>query len=253
MSLEFAIEHRCALRARYAEDYLRGWGRLGNIHTRLTTGECAAPSEEKFRFVERAGDEIERMREATTICEGCPARLPQETAGEGENVGCLGRITYPIEAQFEKFLADRVQIMLDTVDEADQPRLLRILVDADSPFDGEGAKSLRAVTTADGLRFFDLRLPIKLTREASHLTTDHIYDALAGFTSQDSERTTYARELPVAAIADYYDFLDLILRNDISVSERERLHARSRNYQQYLRLLAALELAETLHARVLLD
>jgi len=253
LSLEFAIEYPCALRARYAEEHLRAWGRLGNIHTRLTTGDTGAPSEEKLRFVERARDEIERMQTETIVCASCPAHLPQEAAGEGESVGCLGRITYPIEAQFEKFLADRVQLALDTIDMEDQPRLLRVLVAADSPFDGEGTKALRAVTTPEGLRFFELRLPIRFAREAGHLTTDSLFDALAGFNASDAERTTYTRELPTAAAADYYDFLDLVLRNDLSASERARLNARSRNYKQFLRLLATLERAEALQARVLLD
>jgi hypothetical protein len=232
---------------------LRAWGRLSNIHTRLTTGEEAAPSEDKVRFVENARDEIERTQEETVVCSSCPACLPQDTAGEGELVGCLGRVTYPIEAQFEKFLADRAQLALDTLDKEDQPRLLRILVDAESPFDGEGTKELRRVTTAQGLRFFELRLPIKLTREAEHLTTDNLFDLLAGFRSADTEKTTYTREFPHAAAADYYDFLDYVLRNDLSESERARLHARSKNYAQFLRLLAALERAEALSARVLID
>ena len=253
MSLEFAVQYPCELRTRYAEKHLRAWGRLANIHTRVTTGEASVPSAEKLRFVERASGEIERMLEETTVCARCPARLPAETAGEGESVGCLGRITYPIEAQFEKFLADRVQLALDTVPQEDQPRLLRILVDTDSPFDGEGAKSLRAVTTPDGLRFFELRLPIRLAREAAHLTTDHLFDALAGFTAADHDRTTYARELPPPAAADYYDFLDFVLLNDLTGAERARIEARTHNYAQFLRLLAALERAEALQARVLLD
>ena len=253
MSLEFAIEYPCELRARYDEEHLRAWGRLGSLHTRLTTGEHVAPSEEKVRFVERAADEIERMKAETVICSKCPAHLPYESAGEGEPVGCLGRVTYPVEAQFEKFLADRVQLTLDTVDEQDWPRLLRVLLDTDSPFDGEGTKSLRAVTTADGLRFFELRLPIKLARQGGHLTTDNLFDALAGFTSEDAERTTYTRELPLSATSDYYDFLDLILRLDLSDDERRRARLRSRNYQQFLRLLAALEVAESLRTRVLMD
>lgn len=253
MSLEFAVEYPCELRARYEEKHLRAWGRLSSLHARLTTGEHSAPTAEKLRFVERAGDELERMVSEIGVCASCPARLPGDAAGEGELVGCLGRITYPIEAQFEKFLADRVQLALDTIDEQDLPRLMRVLVDRDSPFDGEGTKSLRAVTTPDGLRFFELRLPIRLARQAAHLTTDHLFDALAGFTSHDSGQTTYTRELPLAATPDYYDFLDLVLRNDLSSSERERVRARSRNYQQFLRLLAALELAEALNARVLLD
>lgn len=253
MSLEFAVEFQCSLRARYSEEHLRAWGRLSNIHTRLTTGEEAAPSEDKVRFVESARTELDLTQVATNVCVSCPACLPRETAGEGELVGCLGRITYPIEAQFEKFMADRVQLALDTLDKEDQPRLLRILVDKESPFDGEGTKELRRVTTPQGLRFYELRLPIKLTREAAHLTTDNLFDMLAGFRAQDSKQTTYEREWPQAATADYYDFLDYILRNDLSESERARLHARSRNYAQFLRLLAALERAEALGARVLLD
>jgi hypothetical protein len=253
MSLEFTIEYPCPLRARYSEEHLRAWGRLSSLHTRLTTGETSPPSAEKMRFIERSGDEVERMRDETRICHACPAHLPAETAGEGESVGCQGRINYPIEAQFEKFLADRVQLALDTVGEEDQPRLLRILVDKDSPFDGEGTKNLRTITTPEGLRFFDLRLPISLAREASHLTTDNLFDALAGFTSEDNSRTTYAREFPHQAAADYYDFLDFILLNDLSTSERARIETRSKNYRQFLRLLAALDRVEALQARLLLD
>jgi len=253
LSLEFAVEYPCALRARYDEEHLRAWGRLGSLHARLTTGEHLAPSEEKVRFVERAATEIERMQEETRLCMRCPARLPREAAGEGEPVGCLGRVTYPVEGQFEKFLADRVQLTLDTVEEADWPRLLKVLLDTDSPFDGEGTKSLRAVTMPTGLRFFELRLPIRLARQGAHLTTDNLFDALSGFTSEDAARTTYTRELPLSAASDYYDFLDLILRNDLSDAERQRVRQRSRNYQQFLRLLAALEVAESLRARVLLD
>ncbi|HUS11725.1 MAG TPA: hypothetical protein VMZ30_14760 [Pyrinomonadaceae bacterium] len=256
MSLEFAVQYPCALRARYSEKHLREWGRLSNMHARLTTGDTGAPSQEKLEWVENAREEIELMQAETAICLNCPACLPEGndgTAGEGEAVGCLGRVTYPIEAQFEKFLADRIQLTLDTVETEDQPRLLRILVDAESPFDGEATKELRRVTTLEGLRFFELRVPIRLSREAARLTTDNVFDVLAGFRSEDNDQTTYVRELPPQATADYYDFLDLILRNDLSQSELERLMIRSRNYSQFLRLLSAIERAEALQTRVLLD
>jgi hypothetical protein len=256
MSLEFAVQYPCALRARYSEKHLREWGRLSNMHARLTTGDMGAPSQEKLEWVENARDEIEIMQVETAICLNCPACLPEGTdgsAGEGEAVGCLGRITYPIEAQFEKFLADRVQLTLDTVDTEDQPRLMRILVDAESPFDGEATKELRRVTTPEGLRFFELRVPIRLSREAARLTTDNVFDVIAGFRSEDSDHTTYVRELPLPATGDYYDFLDLILRNDLTQPEIARLMSRGRNYSQFLRLLAAIERAEALQTRVLLD
>jgi hypothetical protein len=253
MSLEFAVQYPCLLRARYSEQHLREWGRLSNLHTRLTTGDTSAPSADKLRWVENASAEVELMQMETEICPHCPSFLPIEAAGDGEAVGCLGRITYPIEAQFEKFIADRVQLCLDTLDKEDQPRLLRILVDSESPFDGEATKELRRVTTAEGLRFYELRLPIRLTREAVSISTDNIFDLLAGFRSEDNEQNGYTRELPHAATADYYDFLDLILRNDLNHSEVERLTSRSRNYLQFVRLLAAIERAEALDTRVLLD
>ena len=254
MSLEFAVQYPCTLRARYAEKHLREWGRLSHLHARLTTGDTGAPSEEKLEWVENAREEMELMQTETAICLSCPACLPaDDAAGEGEAVGCLGRITYPIEAQFEKFLADRVQLALDTSDSEDQPRLLRILIDAESPFDGEATKELRRVTTPEGLRFFELRVPIRLSRAAARLTTDNVFDLLAGFRSDDHEQTTYIRELPFQATADYYDFLDLILRNDLSQSEIARLTTRGNNYSQFLRLLAAIERAEALQTRVLLD
>jgi len=253
MSLEFAVQHTCVLRARHSEQHLRKWGRLSNLHTILTTGDQSAPSLDKLKWIEEAGSEIELLQNETVVCNTCPACLPLTDAGEGEAVGCLGRINYPIDAQFEKFLADRVQLALDTIDKTDQPRLLHILVDPESPFDGEASKELRRVTTAHGLRFFELRIPIRLSREGAHLTTDNVFDLLAGFRSEDSEQTSYTRELPLTATADYYDFLDLILRNDVSELERQRLRNRSRSYQQYLRLLSALERAEALETRVLID
>jgi hypothetical protein len=253
MSLEFALQYSCPLRASYSEKHLREWGRLSSLHARLTTGAAAVPSSDVLKWVEDARAEIDEMQRATSICPRCPASLPLDKAGEGESVGCLGRINYPIEAQFEKFLADRIQLSLDTLDPDDQPRLLRILVDPESPFDGEATKELRRVVTDQGLRFFELRVPISLTREASRLTTDNIFDLLAGFRSEDSTETSYTREFPFAAVPDYYDFLDLILRNELSQSELTRLTARSRNYNQFLRLLTAIEKAEALQGRVLID
>lgn len=253
MSLDFAVQYSCSLRARYREEHLREWGKLASIHARLTTGDDRVPSRETLTFVEQARREIERIETETRVCLRCPARLPAEAAGAGEAVGCLGRVSYPIDARFEKFLADRVQLALDTLPEDEQPRLLRILIDADSPFDGEGSKELRRVTTPEGLRFFELRLPIRFARDAARLTTDHLFDLLAGFRSDVCDRTTYARELPYEATSDYRELLDLLLRRDLTETEAARLRTRSGSYPQFLRLLAAIEHAETLGARVLLD
>ena len=244
MSLEFAVQHDCALRARYSEKHLREWGRLSSLHAVITTGDNTRPTEDKLKWIQEASAEIDRLQAESAICANCPACLPLESAGQGEAIGCLGRVNYPMKGEFEKFFANRVQLMLDTLDREDWPRLLHILIDPESPFDGETTKELRRVTTQNGLRFFELRLPIELTGAGAHLTTDNIFDLLAGFRSEDSDTTTYTRELPFEAAADYYDFLDLILRSELSQSEVARLTSRSRNYNQFLRLLTAIEKAE---------
>src|ERR1044072_4059454 len=120
MSLEFALQYACPLRANYSERHLREWGRLSSLHAKLTTGDASAPSIDKLLWVENASAEIERMQEATTVCSQCPACLPLDTAGEGGLVGGLGRINYPIEAQVEKFLADRGRLSLDTPGKEDR-------------------------------------------------------------------------------------------------------------------------------------
>ncbi len=97
MSLEFALQYACPLRANYSERHLREWGRLSSLHAKLTTGDASAPSIDKLQWVENASAEIERMQEATVICAQCPACLPLDTAGDGESVGCLGRINYPVQ------------------------------------------------------------------------------------------------------------------------------------------------------------
>src|ERR1043166_1081155 len=189
MSLEFAVDYPCPLRE---------WGRLSNLHTILTTVDQGVPSPDKIQWIEASSANIDQLQQETAICEHCPARLPADTVGEGEAVGCLGRINYPIDAHFEKFIANRVQLVLDTMDSEDQPRLMHIFIDPESPFDGEATKELRRVTTADGLRFFELRLPIKLARAAARLSTDNLFDLLAGFRSEDAETTSYTREFPLS-------------------------------------------------------
>src|ERR1044072_9014451 len=194
MSLDFAVDYPCPLRARYQEKHLREWGRLSHLHAIVTTADQTAPTADKVEWIEKSASEIDLLQAETEVCANCPACLPRETAGEGEAVGCLGRINYPIDAEFEKFLANRIQLMLDTVELEDWPRLMHILVNPESPFDGEATKELRRVTTADGLRFFELRLPIRLARAGARLTTDNIFDLLAGFRSEDAETTSYERE-----------------------------------------------------------
>ena len=81
MSLEFALQYACPLRANYSERHLREWGRLSSLHAKLTTGDASAPSIDKLEWVENASGEIERIggdvREAARM-------LAAEVFGEAE-------------------------------------------------------------------------------------------------------------------------------------------------------------------------
>jgi hypothetical protein len=255
MSLEYAIEYGCEMRRRYDEQTLRALGRTGALIVRVVAESVEgnrAPSEESVRFATRFASDIERAEEVADYCRAhCPAHLESENSSE--QIGCLGRITYPIEARFERFLAHRIQLIYDTVSPEAWPHLLRILVDAESPFDGEATKELRRITTKDGLRFFEMREPIQLARRAGRLSTNNIFDALAGFSASDNGASGYQRELPVMALSDYADFLEVVLLSELTEDELVRLKSNGLTYTQYLRFTEAVRCAEALGVRILMD
>lgn len=278
MSLEYAIEYQCEMRRRHGEPLLRRLGRTGSLVSQIvnaTLENGRAPSEESVRLTARFSEELEMSEQVAAYCHNhCPAHIDRnldyefddeeiededeglnsdQTTVTGEPIGCLGRIRYPIEARFEHFIADRVQLLSDTVAGEDWPNLLRILVDPESPFDGEVTKELRRVTTPEGLRFFELRVPISLARKTGRLTTDNLFDLLAGFAASDDGAAGYQRELPVMALSDYAEFLEALLINDLTASERARLYSQGASYSQFVRFTKAVRLAELLEVRLLMD
>jgi hypothetical protein len=278
MSLEYAIEYPCEMRRIYGEQKMRELGRAGSLVSQivnLTLENDRPPSEESVMFTAGLSDELEISERVAEYCRTrCPAHVDQsfdyevgedesDFKGEGFNppqsgqssepIGCLGRIRYPIEARFERFLADRAQLLVDTLPKEQWPNLFLILVDPESPFDGEVTKELRRVTTPEGLRFFELRTPISLARKTARLTTDNLFDLLAGFAASDGGASSYQRELPVMALSDYAEFLDAMLINDLTASERARLSARGSSYSQFVRFSRAVRLAESLGVRLLMD
>ncbi len=262
MSLEYAIEFPCEMRRQYGETSLRALARTGSLISRMvndTIEGARLPSEESVQFTARFADDLEKVEQVAEYCRTyCPAHPPAQTpavedSGVAEPIGCLGRIRYPIEARFERFLADRLQLLYDTADPEQWPHILHILVDSESPFDGEGTKELRRVTTDEGLRFFELKIPIPLARNAARVTTDNVFDLLAGFTASDGGASGYHRELPVMALADYAEFLEAMLIRDLTEDERIRLHQQSASYSQFVRFTQAVMIAEKLGVRVLLD
>jgi hypothetical protein len=278
MSLEYAIEYPCEMRRQYGEQKLRALGRAGSLVSQIvnmTLQNDRPPSEESVRFTTELSEELEISERVAEYCRTrCPANVernfdyesdenefgrededenPPQERSPGENIGCLGRIRYPIEARFERFIADRAQLLSDTLPQEQWPNLFLILVDPESPFDGEVTKELRRVTTQEGLRFFELRTPISLARKTAKLTTDHLFDLLAGFAASDNGTSGYQRELPVMALSDYAEFLEALLINGLTARERGRLHNQGSTYTQFVRFTRAVKLAESLGVRLLMD
>jgi hypothetical protein len=257
MSLEFGIEFSCSVRRRMSEPQLRELSRIASLNSRfvsLSIKSASPPTDDMIRFIERTGRELSTLEEILPLCRECPANFIEAfSEKDGETVGCLGRIHYPIDARFEHFLANRFQLIIDVTPVEDWPRILHVLLDSESPFDGEATKELRRVTTAEGLRFFELRIPIKLNRKAAKINTDKIFDLLAGFAAADEGASSYWRELPIMALADYNELFEAIFDSDFSAQEREQLRSSSQSFRQYLRFAEAVKRADELQVRMMID
>jgi hypothetical protein len=283
MSLEYAIEYPCEMRRLYGEQTMRALGRAGSLVSQIvnmTLKNDRPPSEESVRFTTELSEELEISERVAEYCRTrCPAHVeqnfdyesdedesdedefgredeslnPPQGPPRGESIGCLGRIRYPIEARFERFLANRAQLLSDTLPQEQWPNLFLILVDSESPFDGEVTKELRRVTTPEGLRFYEMRTPISLARKTAKLTTDNLFDLLAGFAASDGGASGYQRELPVMALSDYAEFLEAMLINGLTPPERARLRNQGSTYAQFVRFAKAVRLAESLGVRLLMD
>jgi hypothetical protein len=257
MSLEFGIEFSCPVRRRISEQQLRELSRIASLNARfvdLSIRTEVPPTKDMMRFMERSGRELSRIEEIMPICRQCPANFVNSfPESEGETIGCLGRINYPIDSRFEHFLANRIQLIVDLLRPEDWPRIMHVLIDTESPFDGEATKELRRVTTAEGLRFFELRIPIKLNRKASCINTDNIFDLFAGFAAADDGVSSYWRELPVMALADYSELFEVIFVTDLSPLEKDLLMTTSHSFRQYLRFAEAVRRADELQVRMLID
>src|SRR5262245_66362172 len=131
MSLEYAIEYPCEMRRLYGEQTLRDLGRAGSLVSQIvnmTLKNDRPPSEESIRFTTDLSEELEISERVAEYCRmRCPAHIEQnfdyefdgvefgsedesfnlpQGAQAGKTIGGLGRIRYPSEARFARFLAD---------------------------------------------------------------------------------------------------------------------------------------------------
>src|SRR5262245_8758878 len=102
MSLEYGLEFVCLVRRRVGEAELRELARIADINARLvkmSLNSSIPPSEDVIRFVEESAEKLHKLDEILPVCRQCPANFMMGPNGaNGETVGCLGRINYPIDA-----------------------------------------------------------------------------------------------------------------------------------------------------------
>src|SRR5439155_21209916 len=133
MSLEFGIEFSCPVRRKINEQELRELARIASLNARfvsLSIESLSRPTSDMMRFMERSTQQMQKLEEFLPLCRECPANFINNCSKlDGETVGCLGRINYPIDAKFEHFLANRIQLITDIVPPEEWPRTLHVLID----------------------------------------------------------------------------------------------------------------------------
>jgi hypothetical protein len=149
-------------------------------------GDSSAAERRQNGLGESARARNRSLQSESAICGDCPALSAAELGGHGEALGCLGESTIRLMLSLKSSSLIVCNSSLTRWIAKTGPAV-HIAVDPESPFDGEATKELRRVTTKDGLRFFELRVPIKLAR-AGETYTDNLFDLIAGFRSQDPTR-----------------------------------------------------------------
>ncbi len=264
MAIDFCVDYACEAKQMLGADTLLGLvqARAAFDATRTTAGRRG---EQEFwtrvvRGPER--DHIEmvtignlrrqsnRLIEFTADCDTCPANV------RGEPVGCFGRITYPIDAPTERYLAAGASAIAQTP----EPSAARSFVEwiDEGPVDGARVRRMREVA-GRGIRFFELPRPVEVesvdrtsssVEAAPAVTTDQLIEMM--FFAFPSRSGGFHFSVPRDALISHRAFLDFVL-NELDLGHRQAELADSTTFDQ-LRLYArALAIAEGLHVDLLVD
>lgn len=259
------IPHACRNREELGEIGLRRWTFLYMIHKYLRErpeldrdglqeqewtmpsyqAEGAEPKTFRYADVQAVGGEI---AERIGICRGCQANLDPKA----DEFGCVGRINYPILACFEEFVHERLQRVIDRRDAEEWPSLLGLILRSDSPFNGQPIARLRATELRSGSRLIALAEPLGFERAGDGMSTDHIFHALLGMASPDTEETGYGREIPRELLSVYLDFLSGLLYAHLTEERVVELSRGCATYLQFRWLHRALRLAYRLDLPLLI-
>lgn len=188
-----------------------------------------------------------RLVEFTADCEGCPANVT------GGPAGCLGRITYPIDAPSERLLAAGAAAIAAAPREHPGRTVVEWI--GEGPVDGARVRRMRSALKA-GVRFFELDEPLPVatprseTEDRQAITTDQLIQML--FFAFPERTGAFHFVAPRVAMGSYRAFFQFVL-DELDLGHRRETLASSTTLEQ-LRLYArAVSIADDLGVDVLLD
>jgi hypothetical protein len=268
MAIDYCVDYECEakqvlgtgalldlVQARVAYDAARQ-GAPGRSEHDFWTRVVRGPEKDRVEVVTvgHLRRRSNRLIEFTSECETCPANV------RGGPAGCFGRITYPIDAQAERFLAAGAAALSQPA----APRPARTFVEwiEDGPVDGARVRRMREAARK-GIRFFELSQPVPVAAppvavagggsapvETSTLTTDQLIELM--FFAFPNRSSGFHFAVPQEALSSHRAFLDFIL-GELDLGHRREALERSTTLEQ-LRLYArALAIAEELEVDLLVD
>lgn len=193
-----------------------------------------------------------RLVEFTSACTACPANV------RGEPAGCFGRITYPIDAQAERRLAEGVAAVAQAP--AASPARTFVQWIDEGPVDGRRVRRMREAART-GVRFFELSRPVAVrpvsaqpaaatSPDGEHLTTDQVLEMM--FFAFPNGSRGFHFTVPRGALSGHRAFLDFVL-NELDLGHRRAALEESGTLEQLRLYYRAVAIAEELHVDLLVD
>jgi len=253
LGIDYVLPHPCANREALGEAGLRRWTFLYMVHKYLKSHPDLGPGPDgKWKMPVTRGlaqeeqdfgrEEIEQvaasMGPLIDRCRDCPANLDPKA----DEFGCVGRINYPIRAEFEEFLGQRVQRLVDRRPPEEWPALLNLILRPDGPFDGRALARLRASSAGGERRIFQREEAWQFRRLADGADTGSVFHAFLGLPRTGRDEA-YSREIPRDLVGVYLEFLSGVLYASLSSEQIAERSQSCSSYLQFRWLYRALRLA----------
>ena len=253
MGIDYVLPKPCRNREELGEAGLRRWTFLYMVHKYMQSHPDLTPgqngrwkmpvtrglSKEEQDFGREEIEEVGgKIGPYIARCQNCPANLDPKA----DEFGCVGRVNYPIRANFEEFIGSRVQRLVDRRPPEEWPVQLNLVLKRGEPFDGLAIARLRATSLGAERRLFEREETFSLLRLADGMNTNQIFHAFMGL-PRETKDEAYSREIPREMVGVYLEFLSGVLYASLSAEQIAERSQSCSSYLQFRWLYRALRLA----------